>query len=263
MAGWKATSESRIFSENQAQAGIGNQRPIAFVIPLANLPLYNPCVLKFLRVSVWLWAGSILAQQASKPSDQPQVKLNYLNVCTPSAEEQAVLKSALSQVSGNPAFAEDFEISRGRATLKDAPSSRFVRLRRDFASQSSLMTVQYSMSTDSQSTIETLVLRMRDPREFHELSIEDRVSANAASPMSVVATDTPAARIRVERLGKSSVVLARCDGADQSVYELLFKQASDLTARYRGALGLRTAFRPDIAWLGRKSENPAGRHKQP
>jgi len=225
--------------------------------------LYNPSVFKFAGIFVFLLPVAAMAQQ--QPGSQPQIKLNYLNVCTPSADEQAVLKGALSLVSGAPAFAEDFEISRGRATLKDAPPSKFVRLRRDFASQSSMMTAQYSMSIDEKTTIETLVLRMRDPKEFHEISFEDRVSASAASPLTVVATDTPAARIRVERLGKSSVVLARCDGADQSVYEPFFKQASDLMARYRGALGVRTAFRPDIAWLGGtgKSEGHSVRHKQP
>lgn len=128
-----------------------------------------------------------------------------------------------------------------------------------------MMTAQYSMSIDEKTMIETLVLRMRDPKEFHELSIEDRVSASAASPLAVVATDTPAARIRIERLGKSSVVLARCEGADQNVYEPLFKQASDLMAHYRAALGLRTAFRADIAWLASpaKSGNTTSSHKQP
>ena len=126
-----------------------------------------------------------------------------------------------------------------------------------------MLTVQYSMSLDEKTTIETLVLRMRDTKEFYEISMEDRVSAGAASPLSVVATDTPAARIRIERLGKSSIVLARCEGADQSVYEPLFKQASDLTAHYRGALGLRKAFRPDIAWLATsvKSGASSGSHK--
>jgi hypothetical protein len=248
--------------------------------------LYNPCVLKSAIVLIFFLAatGRVIGGQepgqqqppaqpqspARQPptqqnEDQPKVKVNVLNVCTPSTEEQAALKSALSRVSGNPAFADDFEISRGRATLKDAPASKFVRLRRDFASQSPMLTVQYSMSNDEKTTIETLVLRMRDTKEFFEISFEDRVSAGAASPLSVVLTDTPAARIRIERLGKSSIVLARCEGADQSVYEPLFKQASDLTAHYRGALGLRTAFRPDIAWLATsvKSGTSSGSHKHP
>jgi hypothetical protein len=251
--------------------------------------LYNPCVLKSAMLSIFFlaatapglpgaeyvplaagrMAGWEEAAQQQPPTqqqpDQPKIKLNYLNVCTPSAEEQAALKSALSRTSGNPAFAEDFEISRGRATVKDEPPAKFVRLRRDFAAQSPMMTAQYSMSSDVETTIETLVLRMRDTKEFYEISMEDRVSAGAASPLSVVATDTPAARIRIERLGKSSIVLARCQGADQSVYEPLFKQASDLMAHYRGAMGLRTAFRTDIGWLGNsvKSGMSPSSHKQP
>lgn len=189
-------------------------------------------------------------QSPAQQPEEPKIKVNILNVCTPSAEEQAILKSALSKVSGNPAFAEDFEISRGRASLKDAPNSKFVRLRRDFAPQASMMTAQYSMSIDDKAVIETLVLRMRDPKELHEISFEDRVSPDAASPIAIVGTDTPPARIRIERLGKSSVVLSRCETADQSAYEPLFKQASELMAKYRVALGLRTSFRHDIAWLG-------------
>lgn len=209
-----------------------------------------------------LWAQ---AAQAQQPEGQPQVKLNFLNVCTPSADEQATLKSALVKVSGTPVFANDFEVSRGSATLKDEMPSKYVRLRREFTSQSPMMTAQYSVSLDEKVTIETLVLRMRDPKEFLEISFEDRVSSAAATPASVVATDTPTARIRIERLGKGSVVLARCEGADQSAYEPLFQQGSDLMARYRVALGLRTAFRPDIAWLGAKSEPQPRRqqHKQP
>lgn len=203
--------------------------------------------------------------QTQQPEGQPQVKVNVLNVCTPSTDEQAALKSALVKVSGTPSLAADFEISRGSATLKDGPS-KYVRVRRDFSPQSPMMTAQYSVSLDEKVTIETLVLRMRDPKEFLEISFEDRVSATAATPVSVVATDTPAARIRIERLGKSSVVLARCEGADQSVYEPLFHQGSELMARYRGVLGLRTAFRPDVAWLGSKPEAQPHRqqqHKQP
>ncbi|HEY6252346.1 MAG TPA: hypothetical protein VI685_20515, partial [Candidatus Angelobacter sp.] len=101
--------------------------------------------------------------QAQQPEGQPQIKLNVLNVCTPSADEQSILKGALTKVSGAPAFASDFEVSRGSATLKDALPSKYVRLRRDFASQSPMMTAQYSVSLDEKVTVETLVLRMRDP----------------------------------------------------------------------------------------------------
>jgi len=194
--------------------------------------------------------------------------MNYLNVCTPSAEDQAALKNALTKVSSRPAFAQDFEISRGRTTLKDAPVSRFVRLRRDFAPESALLTAQYSMSADEKTIIETLVLRLRDPKDFHEIAIEDRVSAGSAAPLVVLSTDTPAARIRLERLGKSSVTLSRCEGGDQSAYEPLFRQASELMASYRGSLGLRTTFRSDISWLtearaGSTQANRQGARKQP
>jgi hypothetical protein len=56
----------------------------------------------------------------------------------------------------------------------------------------------------------------------------------------------------VERLNKGSAVLTRCEEADQSAYEPVFHQASEIMAQYRAALGLRNTFRSDIAWL-----NPA------
>lgn len=246
---------------------------------LGNLSLYNRSVVKpRLLFIFWMaiavggehlapvpmvaWEPGAPVQQSE---GQPQIKLNYINACTPSAEEQAALKSAMAKVSGTPAFAKDFEVSRGSTTLKNALPSTYVRLRRDFAAQSPMMTAQYSMSLDEEFTIETLVLRMRDPKDFMEISFEARVGVAAAPPVSVVATDTPATHIRIERMGKGSVALARCPGADQSVYEPLFKQGSELMARYRGALGLRTEFRPDIAWLGGRSEGPPPhrQHKQP
>jgi len=208
-------------------------------------------VFKSLILTVCFLGAAALAQQEPKPqepSGQPQIKLNYLNVCTPPSEDQAQIKSALGLVPSKPAFVQDFEITRGVATLKDAPPSKFVRLRREF-SESPFLTVQYSMSSDSASTIETLVLRTRDAKTFHELSFEDRSTSSAASPQTLLRVDTPVSRIRMERLSKSSIVLARCEGADQSAYEPLFRQASDIMAQYRQALGLRGAFRSDVAWL--------------
>jgi len=199
-----------------------------------------------------MFALAAVAQQAPKKDTaqgKPPVRLNYLNVCTPSEEEQAALKGALSRVSTQPAFGDDFEISRGRTTLKDAPSSRYVRLRRDFPNQSAWMTAQYSMATDGNATIEILVLRPRDPKEFLQVEMEDSVSSAAAPPLTVLASDTPPTRVRIERLGKGAVALSRCEGADQSAYEPLFKQMADIMAQYRAALGMRTAFRSDIAWL--------------
>ena len=197
------------------------------------------------------------------PDGKPQVKVNYLNVCTPGTEEQEIIKSALAAVQPKPAFSADFELSRGRTSLKDAPDAKYVRLRRDFASESPLLTAQYSISTDTTNTVEILVLRPRDPKDFLQLAMEDRVSANAAKPLSLLQVDTPTSRVRVERLNKSSAVLSRCEEVDQSSYEAVFHQASEIMAQYRAALGLRTAFRLDIAWLNAdaKTAAPAPKRK--
>lgn len=224
---------------------------------------YNRTVLKSAAITSCFLAATAFAQQepkAQQPSGQPPVKLNYLNVCTPSEEEQTQIKNALAMIPGKAAFVQDFEITRGVATLKDAPAAKFVRLRREFSSESPFLTAQYSMSTDATSTIETLVLRTRDPKGFHEISLEDRSTSGAASPQAMLAVDTPVNRIRVERLAKSSVVLARCQGADQSIFEPIFRQASDIMAQYRQALGLRGSFRSDLAWL---SGDNAAKHNGP
>jgi hypothetical protein len=216
-----------------------------------------------------LLAGAARAQQQQptpQPSEpKPQVKVNYLNVCAPGKEEQEIINAALAAVQGKPVFSSDFEVSRGRTTLKDAPDAKFVRLRRDFNADSPLITAQYSMSTDSTNTIEILVVRPRDPKDFLEIMMEARVTAAAATPVAVLAVDTPAMRVRIERLGKSSAALVRCPEADQSAYDPVFRQASEIMARYRAALGLRTEFRSDIAWLNpaAKSTGAAHRQKQP
>lgn len=217
---------------------------------MRSISCYNRSVFKPAIVLIFSIALAAAQQEPAHSGDKPQVKVNYLYVCAPSADEQAILKGALAKSQGKPVFGRDFEISRGQATIKDAPESKFVRLRRDFAAESPLMTAQYSMSRDSESTVETLVIRTRDSKEFYELSLEDRASAGAAPPSSMLAVDTPVTRIRVERLSKSSVVLSRCQDADQSAYEPLFRQASDLMAQYRKALELNTAIRSELAWLG-------------
>ncbi len=228
---------------------------------------YNPTVLKRASITAIFLAALAAAQQeqppAQQPASKPQVRVNYLNVCSPSAEEQAVLKNALAAVPDKPAFTGDFEIARGRATLKDAPASKFVRLRREFGPESPLLTAQYSMSLDENSTVEVLVFRQRDPKNFHEIAIEDRISAGAASPLSLLSVDTPAVRIRIERLSKSSVVLSRCPDGDQSDYEPIFKQASEIMAHYRAALGLRSTFRSDIAWLAGPAKAAGAGHPAP
>jgi hypothetical protein len=205
------------------------------------------------------------APQSATPASpgKAQVKVNYLNVCTPGTDEEAIIKGALAAVQPKPAFSADFELSRGRTSLKDAPDAKYVRLRRDFAAESPLLTAQYSMSTDATNTVEILVLRPRDPKDYLQVVMEDRMSANAAKPVSLLQVDTPTSRVRIERLNKSSAVLTRCPDVDQGAYEPVFHQASEIMAQYRAALGLRTAFRSDIAWLNpdAKAVPPAPKHK--
>src|SRR6516225_5618763 len=55
-------------------------------------------------------------------AQEPQVKVNVLNVCTPSAEEQQEISSALSRIPKQPVFGPDFEVSRGRSTLSNDPA---------------------------------------------------------------------------------------------------------------------------------------------
>jgi hypothetical protein len=212
-----------------------------------------------------------LSQQAPEtPSTQPQVKVNMLNVCTPSTEEQKEIASALARIPKQPLFSPDFEISHGLSTLTDAPNflqpgrsaeasgepsvARYVRIRREFAVQALFASVQYSFSNDGQNMIETLVLHVRDPKDLIQVSMEDSASA-IGSVETMVAANTPASRIRLERFGKSSVALARCNGSengpppDQSVYEPLFRSASEVLANYRSLLGVRRMVPAELAQI--------------
>jgi hypothetical protein len=211
---------------------------------------------------VLLLTGVAFAQQ------QPPVKLNVLNVCSPSTEEQKEISSALARVPKQPLFADDFEVARGRSSLtadagflaagqssqlSDEPSvASWVRLRRDFSVQAMFSTVQYSFSNDGKNMIETLVLHVRDPKDLVMVSIEDSASA-VTSPPAMLGAASPASRIKLERFGKSSVVLARCSGSegnpapDQSAYEPLFANASSILANYRGLLNARHVVPDELA----------------
>jgi hypothetical protein len=208
-------------------------------------------------------------QTAEAPSQQqPQVRVNMLNVCTPSAEEQKEIASALARVPREPLFGTDFEVSRGRSTLTEMPSfvpvgqrahvtdeapvASYVRMRREFSVQALFSSVQYSFSDDGQTMVETLVFHVRDPKDLIEVSLEDSASSvtNAAS---MLAADTPVSRVRLERFGKSSVALARCSATengpapDQSAYEPLFQSASSLLTNYRGLLHVKAIVPEELA----------------
>ena len=101
--------------------------------------------------------------------------------------------------------------ARARTTkISDDPSvASYVRIRREFAVQAMFSSVQYSFSNDGQNMVETLVLHVRDPKDLIQVSMEDSASA-IGSAETMVAANTPASRIRLERFGKSSIALARC-----------------------------------------------------
>ena len=202
-----------------------------------------------------------MSQQVSEtPPTQPQVKVNVLNVCTPSAEEQKEIAGAVTHIPTHPHSLTTSKslmgaprwtsrrifCSPGKSKMSDDPSvASYVRIRREFSVQAMFSNVQYSFSNDGKNMVETLVFHVRDPKELMQIAIEDSASAVAA-PATMLAASTPASRIRLERFGKSSVVLARCDGTeagpapDQSAYEPLFQSASADPVNYRGLLGART-----------------------
>jgi hypothetical protein len=200
-----------------------------------------------------------------------------LNVCSPSADDRREISSALARVPKQPLFAPDFEVDRGRSTMAENPNflqpgqgtqvsasddiANWVRIRREFSVQALFSTVQYSFSADPKNMVETLVFRVRDPKDLMQVSIEDSASA-VTTPAAMLATNTPATRIKLERFGKSSVVLARCYAAaqgpapDQSAYEPLFKSASTIVANYRGLLGARGTVPEELLRLGAGSNKP-------
>jgi hypothetical protein len=211
----------------------------------------------------------VRAQQSpTAPSTQPQVKVNMLNVCTPSADDQKEIAAALARIPKQPLFASDFEVSRGRSTLSDMPNflqagqgaqvsgdpsvARYVRVRHEFAVQALFSSVQYSFSNDGHNMVETLVLHVRDPKDLIQVSFEDSASS-VTSADAMLTSNTPVNRIRLERFGKSSIALARCSATeagpapDQTAYEPLFRGASDVLNNYRGLLGVRRIVPEELA----------------
>ena len=210
-----------------------------------------------------------VAMAAIASAQQPPVKVNVINACAPSPDEQKELSAALAKVPGNPAFSKDYEVSRGHSTLDPSTpipgmeslppgaisAADWVRVRREFPAATLFSNVQYSFSVDSTNMVETLVLRVRDPKDLMQVSIEDSASA-VASAAAMLSTSTPVSRVKLERFGKASVVLSRCAGGegttstDQSVYEPIFRSASSIMEHYRDALGARKMVPQELARLG-------------
>ena len=225
----------------------------------------------------------------SQEPPKPQVKVNVLNVCSPSPAEQQEISSALARIPKRPSFSPDFEVDRGRSVLDPnanpitgvantaaAPASsteqafaEFVRIRRDFPNGETFSTAQYSFSRDKQQMVETLVFRLREAKDLLEISIESSASSVTTAATMLTAA-TPAGRIKLERFGKSSVVLARCSGSngspapDQSAYESLFASASSILSDYRGVLDARKLIPAELARISgsgvvhHKTENATG-----
>ncbi len=175
-----------------------------------------------------------------------QVQVNVINVCAPSDEEQKGIAAALQRLPRKPQFAPDFEVARGRSTFPDAPVSTWARIRREFLADSPFTSVQYSMSMDEKALIETMVFRLRDAKDLLSVTLEDRMSA-VTTPAAALASDTPASRVKIERFGKNSLGLARCEQADQAAYQPLFDSASKVLAQYRSWLGAREVIPAELS----------------
>jgi hypothetical protein len=232
------------------------------------------CVGVFVSAVCW-------AQEPGAPA-KPQVKVHMLNVCSPPEADQQEISSALARIPKHPSFSADFEVDRGRSVLdpnanplvasgtspapaagQDASqtSAQFVRIRHEFGNNGLFSNVQYSFSRDTEQMVETLVFRLREPKDLLEISIESSASS-VTSAAAMLAAGTPAGRIKLERFGKSSVVLARCSRSnggpapDQSAYAPLFASASSILEDYRGLLDAGKLVPEELARL---SSAPARR----
>src|SRR5258708_1854166 len=214
-------------------------------------------------------------QPANPATPQPKVKVNMLNVCSPSVVEQKEIAAALERIPKGPLFGADFEVSRGRSTLSDVPNllqpgasthfadeksvASYVRIRREFSVQALFSSVQYSFSNDGQNMVETLVLHVRDPKDLIQVSLEDSASSVTSSE-AMLGSNSPASRVRLERFGKPSIALARCLGneggpvPDQSAYEPLFRTASDVLGNYRALLSVKKIVPEELANISAESK---------
>jgi hypothetical protein len=233
-----------------------------------------------------LAAVNVAVGQQSSDQKQPQVKVNMINVCSPTPEDQKELSAALARVpkpvSGKDYFGKDYEVARGHSTLDPkvpvlgmeslpagaSSGANWVRMRREYPDAAAFSTVQYSLSVDESNMVETLVFRVRDPKELMEVSIEDNASA-VASAAPMVSSNTPASRVKLERFGKSSVVLARCAGTegqpvpDQKAYEPICRAASDILNCYRDVMGIRKIVPQELERIGETSQKANAAKKKP
>jgi hypothetical protein len=184
---------------------------------------------------------------ASQEAPKKRVQINVIQVCTPTEAEVTEMRAALGRIPAKPRFTADFEISRGRSSV-DTGVSRWVRVRREFSADSPFTTAQYTMSVDDGGITETLALRLRDPKDVVQVALQSSVTAG--DPAAVLASDTPANHVSVERYGKAPLAVKRCLQADQRTSEPIFLSASALLSSYRAALGARSFVPGDLARIG-------------
>jgi len=210
--------------------------------------------------------------RAPAQAAQPKIQVSFLNTCNPPEGDLAEMVLALAGVKSSPSFSSDFEVSRGITTLTEAEAraagapagtgttpSSWVRIRREFPDKAVLTDVQYSLSVDGDATSEVLAMHLRDSREVLQILISDSVTG---TPAQVLKLDTPPDRIRVERFGKSSIVLARCAAADQSGYESIFATAREILEKYRVAMAVASVVPGELARLpkAKESKSANGNH---
>jgi hypothetical protein len=232
----------------------------AVMMPLVNILLCGVLAVPALAQEAPAPAAGSAALSGS-PSDTPQTKIqvNFLNTCRPAVADVEEMGRALARVKETPRFSSDFEISRGVTTLTEAEAraagvaaagaltpSAWVRIQHEFPDKAPLTDAQYSLSADGDSASESLALHLRDSREVLQVWISDAVKGSAAE---VAKADTPPDRIRIERFGKASIVLARCGGIDQSAYEPLFRTAGEILQRYRVAMAVKSVVPAELARL--------------
>jgi hypothetical protein len=185
-------------------------------------------------------------QEAAAPA--PKLRLNMVNVCTPSDADRSELSAALARIPERPALGSDFEVARGRTT-EQGVSSDWVRLRRDFLPDGPFSNVQFLLSVTGVGIDETLVLHFKATKPGEPLQLSLANEQVAGTPAAVLNADTPPGHIRLERFGKSSLILARCPNVDQGAYEPLFRVAAQTFAGYRAALKVRATVSAELERL--------------
>lgn len=182
--------------------------------------------------------------------EKPKVQVNVMNVCTPGTVEQAQLAVALEQIVLRPSFGPDFEVARGRTT--GGGVSDWVRLRREFHGDPVLSNVQYLITESGHRVQQKIVFHTKasGPGELLQLSLEAE-TGEGVTAAQVLSSAVAPTRIRLERFGGPSLVLARCPQAEQGVYEPLFRRAAERFAAYFAALDVKRLAAAELESLRR------------